>query len=166
MRCYRYADKEAFDIHMATDLVKDTTAWLSTGQVFDPETAPQVHMLEYIPGFRFTREAIATHPDPHVMFAMVDYIPSGVETAIPYWKAVVETGRDNEPGTLTYGVAKDPNTVNRLCLLEAYESPEYLKEVHVPSKAIEQSIANTKHLRTGLKHLIMKKKAGFLYKKE
>ena len=162
----RYADKAAFDKHMATEGVKKVNQWFLDEKVLDPENLPVVHVLEYIPGFRFDRKEVLNHEDPHVIFATLDYIPGGVETSIPYWKAVVETGRDNEKGTLVYGILKDPNTVNRLCTIEAYESPDYLTSVHVPSQAIQNSIANTKHLRTGLKHNFLKKKGGFLYKNE
>lgn len=150
---------------MASDGVKKVHQWFKDEKVLDPDLQPTLHVLEFIPPLSFNREEVLKHEDPHVIFATLDYIPGGVETSIPYWKAVVETGRDNEPGTLVYGILKDPNTVNRLCTIEAYESADYLRDVHVPSQAIQNSIANTKHLRTGLKHNFLKKKAGFLYKK-
>ena len=150
---------------MATDGVKALIQLFADGAVLDPSISPIIHTLEYLPNFRFSREEVISHPDPHVVFCALDYIPGGVETSIPYWKAVVETGRDHEPGTLVYGILKDPKNENRLCALETYESPEYLMDVHVPSKAIQESIANTKHLRTGLKHHFMQKKGGFLHRK-
>ncbi|KAF4466718.1 4-coumarate- ligase [Fusarium albosuccineum] len=159
-----YKDKASFDEHMASEGVVKINQWFTEETVLDPNDKPDVHILQYIPDFRFTREEVVKHPDPHVIFAELDYIPGGIDTSIPYWKAVVETGRDNEPGTLVYGILKDTQKENRLCSIEAYESPEYLKDVHVPSKAIQNSIANTKHLRTGLKHHLLKKQVGFLYK--
>ncbi|KAF7563971.1 hypothetical protein G7046_g169 [Stylonectria norvegica] len=152
-----YVDKAAHAAHMATPAVVELIEFLTNAGV---ETT--IHFLEYLPNFGFTRDAILTHPDPHVMFAELDYYPGGVDTSIPYWKAVVESGRENEPGTLMYGILKDPSKENRLVSIEAYESPAYLMEVHVPSKAIQESIGNTKHLRTGLKHHIMKRRGGFL----
>lgn len=62
-------------------------------------------------------------------------------------------------------ILKDSQKENRLCAFEVYESAEYLKDVHVPSGAIQSSINNTKHLRTRLKHHFLKKKGGFLYRK-
>ncbi|PGH02265.1 hypothetical protein AJ80_08890 [Polytolypa hystricis UAMH7299] len=156
-----YVDKAALDEHMATEAVKQLTQWLTENSVVE---AAAIHNLEYFPGFRFSRESVLEHPDPYCMFAELDYVPGGVDTSIPYWRAVVETGRDNEPGTMVYGILKDTEKANRLCSIEAYESAEYLKDVHVPSKAIQESIANTKHLRTGLKHHFMKKRGGFLYR--
>lgn len=130
-----------------------------------PEDSMWQTTHEYLPGgFRFDRREVLQHPDPHLLFAELDYIPGGVETATPYWKAVVDTGRDHEEGTLVYGVAKDTTRENRLNTIEAYESPAYLKDVHVPSNAIQESIKNTKHLRTGLKHHALKRVSGYLYK--
>ncbi|KPM38192.1 hypothetical protein AK830_g8367 [Neonectria ditissima] len=159
-----YTDKAAFDKHMSSAGVKEINKWFEDDKVLDPADTPDVHILEYLPEFRFTRPEVLKHPDPHVIFAELDYIPGEVETSIPYWRAVVETGRDEESGTLVYGILKDTQKKHRLCSIEAYESPEYLKDVHVPSKAIQSSISNTKHLRTGLKHHILQKKGGFLYK--
>ncbi|CAM1505000.1 Fc.00g106370.m01.CDS01 [Cosmosporella sp. VM-42] len=160
-----YLDQTTFDEHMATGGVKAITSWFADGTVLDPSVSPSIHTLEYLPNFRFSREEVLSHPDPHVIFGILDYIPGGVETSIPYWKAVVETGRKQEPGTLVYGILKDVKNEKRLCSIEAYESPAYLMDVHVPSKAIQESIGNTKHLRMGLKHHFMKKEGGFLHRK-
>jgi quinol monooxygenase YgiN len=149
---------------MSQPKVKDMGAWLQQPGILDPSTPLALHMLEYLPNQRFTRDAILQHPDPHVLFAELDYIPGGIDTATPYWQAVVDTGRDKEPGTLSYGIAKDLQKEGRLVAFEVYESPAYLKDVHVPSEAIQNSIRDTKHLRTGLKHHMLKKVGGFLHK--
>jgi len=52
----------------------------------------------------------------------------------------------------------------KLYTLEAYESKEYLADVHVKSQAIAHSIKNTKHLRNGLSHTFLKLEAGYLFK--
>lgn len=164
----------AYNEHMASGLVTDINAWLQ-----DPPkvSAGQLHLLQYLDqGFGFTRAEVkkdAAAKDPtyglHVIFAELDYVEGGVGKATPYWKAVVDTGRDNEPGTLAYGIYK-PNKVpegeenKALKTFEVYESVEYLKDVHVPSDAISESIKNTKHLRTGLKHHLLRKVYGFLDK--
>jgi quinol monooxygenase YgiN len=149
---------------MSQQKVKNMGAWLQNDGVLDTSTPPTLHLLEYLPNMRFTRDEILKQTDPHVLFAELDYIPGGIDTATPYWQAVVDTGRDKEPGTLSYGIAKDLEKENRLVAFEVYESPAYLKDVHVPSEAIQNSIANTKHLRTGLKHHMLKKVGGFLHK--
>lgn len=129
------------------------------GTLAAPPSRQVLHWLT--DDFTFWRPEVAKHPDPHVIFAELDYIPGGAATATPYWKAVVDTGREKEPGTLAYGILRDPANAERLATFEAYESPEYLKDVHVPSDAISKSIKNTKHLRTGLKHNLLKKVGGF-----
>lgn len=88
---------------MSTIGVKDINQWFVDEKVLDPNDKPDVHILEYLPEFRFDRQEVLTHADPYIAFAELDYIPGGVETSIPYWKAVVETGREDEPGTLVYG---------------------------------------------------------------
>lgn len=99
----RYTDKVAFDLHMSTIGVKEINRWFVDEKVLDPNDKPDVHILEYLPEFRFDRQEVLTHGDPHIAFAELDYVPGGVDTSIPYWKAVVETGREDEPGTLVYG---------------------------------------------------------------
>lgn len=130
----------------------------------DASCPPAMDMMQYLPGQRFTRPEIVKHEDPHVLYAELDYVPGGIQTATPYWQAVVDTGRDHETGTLQYGVAKPLEKDNRLVTFEVYESLAYLKDVHVPSDAIQNSIAKTKHLRTGLKHHTLKMVGGFLHK--
>lgn len=149
---------------MSSQKVKDVGAWLQNPGVLDADNPPALNLLDYLPNQRFTRDDVLKHPDPHVLVGELDYIPGGIDTATPYWQAVVDTSRDNEPGTLSYGIAKDQQKENRLTSFEVYESAAYLWDVHVPSEAIKQSIANTKHLRTGLKHYPLKKVGGFLHK--
>jgi quinol monooxygenase YgiN len=160
----RYDDKAAFDVHMSSQKVKDAGSWLQREGVLDSSNPPSLAMLNYLPTMQFTRDEVLSHDDPHVLFAELDYVPGGIETSTPYWQAVVDTGRDFESGTLSYGIAKDQEKENRLVAFEVYESPAYLRDVHVPSDAIQNSIANTKHLRTGLKHHMLKKVGGFLHK--
>lgn len=148
---------------MSTPGVNAINQWFADAPVLDPNDTPDVYILEYLPSLRFTRPQVLSHADPHVVFAQLDYVPGGVETSIPYWTAVVETGREKEEGTLVYGILRDAQREGRLCTIEAYESAEYLRDVHVPSNAVQRSIANTKHLRTGLKHHFLQMKGGFLY---
>ncbi|KAF4972969.1 hypothetical protein FZEAL_9454 [Fusarium zealandicum] len=138
-----YKDKESFDTHMASDGVVKINQWFTEETVLDPDEKPDLHILEYLPDLRFVRDEVREHKDPHVIFAELDYIPGGVDTSIPYWKAVVETGRDHEAGTLVYGILKDTQKENRLFSIEAYESPDYLRDVHVPSEAIQNT--SSKH---------------------
>ncbi|KAH7029850.1 uncharacterized protein B0I36DRAFT_412202 [Microdochium trichocladiopsis] len=157
-----YQDEATFDSHMATDGVKRMMSWISSGSRFDG--TPEINQLAMIDGFHFSRPQVNSAKDPHVLFADLSYHPAGVVKALPYWQAVVDTGRNDEPGTWVYAVNKDPTNENRICVLETYETPEYLTEVHVPSHAIQESIKNTKDLRTGLKHTKLKLVKGFLHR--
>ncbi|KAH8650080.1 4-coumarate-CoA ligase [Xylariales sp. PMI_506] len=157
-----YADQAAFDAHMETQGVKEMIEWNGSTKLFDG--APTIKQLEFLDGYNFSRPAANDAKDPHILFADLSYHPDTVPQSLPYWKEVVETGRRDEPGTLVYGVLKDPSDADKLYVLETYESPEYLTEVHVPSKAIQESIKNTAHLRTGLVHTKLKIQGGFLHK--
>jgi quinol monooxygenase YgiN len=147
---------------MATPHVKEMISWMGTVPLLTG--APTIHQLEFIPSFSFSRPQVATSPNAHIIFATLDYKPDTIPTSLPYWKAVVDTSKNDELGTLLYGICKDPADGNKLYTLEAYESKEYLTNVHVKSKAIEESIKNTKHLRDGLKHTFLKLEAGYLFK--
>lgn len=153
---------------MESDFVKGINEWFQQqpAPIFPDSDPPVLHMLQYIDAsFSFTRPEVDTaKDDQHVLFAELDYTPGGVETATPYWRAVVHTGRDREVGTLAYGVARSLQAEEKLATFEVYESEEYLRDVHVPSDAISESIKNTKHLRTGLRHHALKNVYGFLYK--
>ncbi|CAH0025744.1 unnamed protein product [Clonostachys rhizophaga] len=158
-----YKDQAAFDLHMKSQSVKEILDWAPSIPFF-ATNPPHLTLQPVSKEFSFSRPTAGTHSDPHVIIAELDYVPGGVETSTPYWKAVVDTGRDKEDGTLLYGLLKDPSAENKLYTFEAYESPEYLKSVHVPSDAVSENIKNTKHLRTGLKHNVLKVIGGYLYK--
>lgn len=161
----RYVDEAAAELHIKSTGVQELLAWFQTVPIFAETDPPTIHRWQYLSSsFEFSRPEVAKHPDPHVVFAELDYVPGGAATAMPYWKAVVETGRDMEPGTLVYGVLRDTNKEEKLGILEVYESPDYLKEVHIPSDAVSESIKSTKHLRTGLQHHLLRKVSGYLYK--
>lgn len=161
----RYVDKAAADLHINSTGVQELLAWFQTVPIFAETDPPVIHSLQYLsPSFEFSRPEAAKHPDPHVVFAELDYVAGGVATATPYWKAVVETGRDMEPGTLAYGVLRDTHKEEKLATLEVYESSDYLNEVHIASDAISESIKNTQHLRTGVQHHLLRKVSGYLYK--
>ncbi|OIW28611.1 hypothetical protein CONLIGDRAFT_670416 [Coniochaeta ligniaria NRRL 30616] len=158
-----YTGDEAFDTHMALPDVQDMVKWLGTGEVLTGDMKVKMN-LTYIDDFFFTRPEVKTAKDPFIAFAELEYKPGTVAQSIPYWKAVVEEGRNNEPGTLMYGIVRDPEAENMLYALEVYESKDYLYDVHVKSNAIQESIKNTKHLRNNLTHHFLKLAGGFLMK--
>ncbi|KAF4882274.1 4-coumarate--CoA ligase-like 7 [Colletotrichum fructicola] len=144
-----YPSKADFDAHMALPHVQNT------------------HFLS-LPSddFLFSRAKVSEHKekDPWVIIAELGYHPGGSATSIPYWQGVVIEGRENEEGTLVYGLARDSEDREKLWTVEVYESEAYLKDVHVKSTAIAESIKNTKHLRTGLTWTFLKWTDGFLHK--
>ncbi|KAB5554916.1 hypothetical protein GE09DRAFT_1122808, partial [Coniochaeta sp. 2T2.1] len=163
-----YTGDEAFNYHMNLPHVQAMMGWLGEGNTIEGGLMDQkVKMnLTYIDDFFFVRPELKNAKNTFAAIAEIDYQPGGVEKSIPYWKAVVEEGRNNEPGTLLYGIVKDKDDENKLFAIEIYESKEYLYDVHVKSKAIEESIKNTKHLRTGLKHVFLKFAGGLLVKNQ
>lgn len=156
----------ALQAHAASEVVKQVTQWTAENNTLSTEAQPAAWLLTYLPGgFRFNRSEVTEKTDPHIVFAELDYLSGAVETATPYWKEVVDTGRDDETGTLAYGVLKDLfKTEDKLFTFEIYESVEYLKEAHIPSAAVQNNIKNTGSLRTGLKHTLLKHIGGFLHR--
>ncbi|ROT38012.1 hypothetical protein SODALDRAFT_344835 [Sodiomyces alkalinus F11] len=157
-----YADKAALDQHMSLPTITAMAAWIGANPGPSP---PTIRTLAYPSDtFQFSRAAVADQKDPWIIAAELNYHPDGAATSIPYWQAVVDEGREKEDGTLVYGVLKDVSNAERLWTIEAYESETYLKDVHVKSNAIAESIKNTKHLRTGLEWVFLTIKGGFLHK--
>jgi quinol monooxygenase YgiN len=148
---------------MALPDVQDMVKWLGTGEVLSGDMKVKMN-LTYIDSFFFTRPELKNAKNPYVAVAELDYKPGTVPQTISYWNAVVEEGRNNEPGTLMYGIAKDPDNENMLYALEVYESKDYLYDVHIKSNAIQESIKNTKHMRNNLTHHFLKLVGGFLVK--
>ncbi|CRK29812.1 hypothetical protein BN1723_014525 [Verticillium longisporum] len=158
----RYIDAAAFDHHMSLPSVNAMRAWMSENVGPKP---PMMHILTYpSDSFQFSRQQVNKHTDPWIIIAELNYIVGGVGMSLPYWQAVVDQGREEEVGTLVYGILKDEDTVERLFTMEAYESEAYLNDVHVKSDAIAASIKNTKHLRTGIEWSFLRLVVGFLHK--
>ncbi|RFU28494.1 hypothetical protein B7463_g7829, partial [Scytalidium lignicola] len=125
-----YADQTAFDFHMQQDGVQAMGKWMSAGGL---DSAPTIWELEHIDGFNFTRPEVTRHADPFVIFTEIDYKPDTGSSTLPYWKAVVEAGENDELGTLVYGICRDPKNADKLFVVHAYESRDYLMDVHVPN---------------------------------
>ncbi|KAF5498277.1 4-coumarate--CoA ligase-like 7 [Colletotrichum fructicola] len=162
-----YPSKADFDAHMALPHVQKLVSWMSVTNPSPLADTPSTHFLS-LPSddFLFSRAKVSEHKekDPWVIIAELGYHPGGSATSIPYWQGVVIEGRENEEGTLVYGLARDSEDREKLWTVEVYESEAYLKDVHVKSTAIAESIKNTKHLRTGLTWTFLKWTDGFLHK--
>ncbi|KAI9902327.1 hypothetical protein N3K66_001679 [Trichothecium roseum] len=174
-----YADQASIDFHTSSAPVQAINAWFRETGFFAasspassdaavPGPGPTVRRWRHLsPDFTFSRPAAGTHPDPYVVLAELDYAPGGAATATPYWRAVVDAAREEEPGTLAYGVLREEGEEgegDRLCTAEVYESEAYLREVHVPGHAVAANIRGTKGIRTGLGHHVLRKIGGYLYK--
>jgi quinol monooxygenase YgiN len=110
------------------------------------------------------RASISAHADPYIVLGTVDYEDGGLNASFPYWKAVFETTQKNEEGTLKYALCQDSEDPKKLRTIEAYKDKEYLWGVHVKTDAVKENVANTKHLRTGLKHVFLKIVGGYFVK--
>jgi len=156
-----YADQATSDAHLASQPVQDLIALMTS----DPTLLagpPAVYQLE--PIYSSTKPEIADAKSPHIVFANLDYKPEGIKTSLPYWEKVASTSEKDEPGTLFYAVTKTAENPDQLHTVEVYESEKYLWDVHAKSQAVQDSVANTKHLRTGLKHAHLQLVGGFWYK--
>jgi len=146
---------------MAAPKTKELINALGTEPIL--EGTPRIYQLEPIGSF--TKPEIEQQSDPWMVFATIDYKPGLTVESVLYWKAVIETSKNDEPGTFVYGILKTKEPSDSLYSLEAYESKEYLWDVHAKSGAIAENVKNTKDMRTGLKHEFLKLHAGYLYKK-
>ena len=160
---YRYANKAAFDTHMAHPLVQDMIKWMGSGNIL--AGAPELYMLEYLnDDLSFAKPEVASIADPYICFARIVYHPDKRQEAIPYWQNVF-TETKKESGTFVYGIIVDKEKPDTLHTIEAYESKEYLWDVHVKqNNAIQESIKNTSALRVSLEHNLLKQVGGYLTK--
>ena len=157
-----YANRAAFDSHMAHPLVQDMIKWMSSGNIL--AGAPELYMLEYVDDLAFTKPEVAKVNDPYICFARIVYHPSKREEAVPYWKNVFAETK-GESGTFVYGILLDKEKPDTLHTIEAYESKEFLWDVHVKqNNAIQESIKNTSSLRVSLEHNLLKQVGGYLSK--
>ncbi len=159
-----YADEAAFNTHMQSDKVKDMIAWMGANPVLDG--APTVLELDVVEDFGFFSREAAADPavaDPFVVVAEVGYKDGSlVQQALPHWAKVVKTTKDDEPGSYVYTLALNPAEPTKLYSFEAYESKDYLWNVHVKSQAVQDNVAATKDWRNGLTHHLLRKHHGFL----
>jgi quinol monooxygenase YgiN len=135
--------------------------WLSSGGLGG---APTIWELEPIDGYSFTRPEVTKYVDPLLVFTELEYKPDTVSTTLPYWRAVFETTKNDELGTLFWELTKDPKEPNKLFVVHAYENQDYLLNVHAPSKAMQAALEHGKDIRIGMKFHMLKVQGGFLYK--
>lgn len=141
--------------------VQDMLKWMNSGNLAGE---PELFMLDQAQGLDFIRPQVKTHPDPLLIVTDLGYKPDTAESTIPYWKAVFETTRDDEQGALLWQLAKDQKNPDRLLVVHAYESRDYLMSVHAISKALKESQAHGKEIQTGIKVYFLKVVGGYLYR--
>lgn len=162
MKSSRYANEAALQIHNQQDAVKEMANWMRPGVL---NSAPSIRRLEPLEGCsNLTRPEVANHADPFVVFSEVEYKPDTASKTYASWEDIVNTSRAERPGTLVYGVWKDINQPNKLFIFHAYESKDYLMQVHVPSKPIQAMLENEKDIRIGLRPWMLQTRGGYLYK--
>lgn len=153
-------DKAVADAHLACEAVQDLIKLFGAEPVLTD--APTVYQLE--PIYSFTKNKATEAIDPYIVFANLIYKPGTMEQSLPYWKEVASSSEHDEAGTLSYALCKEEANANMLHTVEVYESKEYLWDAHAKSKAVTESVANTKHLREGLQQTFLKMIGGYLHK--
>lgn len=121
-----------------------------------------VHPVE-APSSTSTKPDVSGHKEPHVVIADSVYTPGGATKALPSWQAVIGAAQKQEPGTLSYGLLRQEGKEDTLSTLEVYESGR-LREVHDSSDAVAAHVRETKSLRTGVEHHVLKVVDGFFHR--
>lgn len=145
---------------MATENVKDIVAWLTANtEALKGEST--VNMAEA--DASFTRPETANAKDPWICYASIKYTEGKRAAALEQWKHVASETEKNEADTLSYSILRDSGNPEIVRTVEVYSGQEYFKEVHVPSKAVQE---NTKkfgdEIQESVQHVFLKYRGGFL----
>jgi quinol monooxygenase YgiN len=115
--------------------------------------------------YLFTRPELAGLDNPFVVLAKLNYTKEGFAEGLEGWAPIVAYGESKEKGVFTYSVGKDVEHENRLTLVEAYESEEYLMEVHFKSAPVQKKLQDEDRLRSAEPEVIfLKHVAGYWHK--
>jgi quinol monooxygenase YgiN len=113
----------------------------------------------------FSRPDITNCADPYMAVASIEYKDGKRTEALEAWKHVASETEKNEPGTLSYGIYKDREHSGTVKTVEAYQSLEYFKDVHVPSTAVQENMQKYgNEIRVSISHIWLKLVAGFMVK--
>lgn len=111
----------------------------------------------------FTRAEIKDADDPWICCATIEYKEGKRAVALEPWKWVTSETQKNEAKTLSYSILKDSGHPETVRTVEVYADQEYFKEVHVPSKAVQEVVKNYgSEIRVSLKHVFLKYEGGFM----
>ncbi|KAJ9637865.1 hypothetical protein H2199_007360 [Coniosporium tulheliwenetii] len=156
-----YADKAALDSHMQIPPIATFTQFVSS----DPtllEGAPVVYSLETVSSF--TRAEIVQHADPYVVFATLGYKEGTMQQALEGWESLVASVKQQEPGTLYYGIMKDKDNAAKLQAVEVYESGNAFRQVHAKGEALTAKFKRDSDISTGVQLVFLKLAAGYFWK--
>ncbi|KAK5659455.1 hypothetical protein OQA88_656 [Cercophora sp. LCS_1] len=159
----QYDDDATFNKHLAADVVSTTLFGWSRGIPNLWSKDPVVQNFTVTAGLNFAKPEFAKVADPYIVVEALTYSRGGVHHVLEHWEEEVEASRE-ESGTLLFGVYADPTNENKLYTLAAYESEEYLTNVHAKSATALDLEKHTKGMRTSLTTTLLQKKGGFLYK--
>jgi len=160
----RYDSDATFNAHLSASIVSTTLFdWsrTTTPAVFAKD--PTVQNFTVIADRSFVKPEFARAADPYIVVEALTYMAGGVHHVLDHWEEEVEAS-EKESGTLAFGLYMDPTNADRLWTLAAYESEDYLKNVHNKSPTALEVDEHTRGMRTGLQRTLLQKKGGFLYK--
>ena len=101
----------------------------------------------------FVRPEISQASDPFICHASIVYKPGKRDEALEGWQTVTSETQQNESETLGYTIMKDQQNENVIQSFEVYSSQQYFKEVHVPSKAVQENVKQYgNEIRVSLTH--------------
>lgn len=140
-------------------------SWINANDVYS--TPPTVHGLIPVDGLSFVKSQVDDYEDPWLVAESISFEPDTLNsTLLSYWEDVVTVSHKQEHGTLMFGVYRDSDDANMLWTVAAYESEEYLADVHARSSALGQLESKIEGWRTATTVTLMKKRGGFLHRKE
>ncbi len=159
----RYDDDETFYKHLAADLVaKSLFDWSRSIPGFFAKDV-LVQNFTVINGMNFVKPEFASASDPYIVVEALTYQRGGVHHVLEHWEEGVSASR-NETGTLLFGLYTDPSNADKIYTLAAYESEDFLKNIHAKSATALELERHTRGMRTSLQTTLLQKRGGFLYK--
>lgn len=150
------------DTHMAAKPTTDLVSYFTANPGFF-SGAPDVAITES--SSSFVRSETIQANDPYITYATITYKEGTREGALGGWKTVTSETQNNEPETLSYGIAKDQGSELVVRTLEVYTNENYFRNVHAPSKAVSENKAKYgDQIRTSIKFAFLKLVGGYLHK--
>ncbi|KAK3352898.1 hypothetical protein B0T25DRAFT_543070 [Lasiosphaeria hispida] len=159
----QYDDDATFNKHLAADVVSGTLFNWSRNTPNLWAKDPVVQNFTVLDGQNFVKPEFAKAADPYIVIEALTYAQGGVHHVLEHWEEEVAASQ-KESGTLLFGLYTDPVDESKLWTLAAYESAEYLTNIHAKSPTASDLEKHTKGMRTSLKTTLLQKRGGFLYK--